>query len=122
MTKPAERCAGSAQIGGPGPFSQCRFKGTLEHEGKRYCRIHHPPTVKSKNDEKHRKWQAEWAAKDAARAKADDIRKAEQRVLAIADVLQGENKAGHDVLVSAGLDVLSSAVADLKELGWESKL
>lgn len=122
MKKPAERCVGFAQVGGPGPFSQCSFRGSVEHEGKWYCKTHHPPRVKEKADERYRQGQEESSRKYAARVKADAIRKAEQRVLAIADVLQGENKAGHDVLVSAGLDVLSSAVADLKEFGWESKL
>lgn len=79
-----------------------------EHKGKWYCKRHHPPTVRAKDDEKSRKWREEWDAQDAARAKADAIRKAEQRVLAIAwrcdESFWGE---------------LSDAVRDLKALGWE---
>ena len=73
-----------------------------EHEGKWYCKTHHPPNVKSKSDERRRKRRVEREAKDAARANADDIRKAEQRVLA-----------------AACDTTLNDAVNALVELGWE---
>ncbi|KKK52096.1 hypothetical protein LCGC14_3108370 [marine sediment metagenome] len=58
-----------------------------EHLGKWYCKIHHPPTVKAEDDERHRQWREEYKRKDAAKAAASAIRKAEQRVLKAASEL-----------------------------------
>ncbi len=55
----------------------------------------------------------------AALANTKAIRKAEQRVLAIADAMHSEQEGGSEVLVSHSLDVLFDAVTDLKSLGWE---
>ena len=90
-----------------------------EHQGRWYCKAHHPPTVKAKADERRSKWKAGLDAKDAARAEAAAIREAEQRVLAIAAAMQSENERGCDVLESLSLNVLYDAVRDLKALGWE---
>ena len=44
----------------------CGRTGAYEHEGKHYCKMHHPPTVKAKREAKHAKWIAEAQAKRAA--------------------------------------------------------
>ena len=48
----------------------CRSAGTLEHDGKWYCKKHHPPTVKEYERERNRRWEAKWADQDKVRAAA----------------------------------------------------
>ncbi len=56
----------------------CGKGAAYEHEGKWYCKTHHPPTAKAKNEARNAKWQAELdekrarekAAADAAAVKA----------------------------------------------------
>ena len=42
----------------------CGKNATLEHEGKWYCKTHHPPTVAAKDAARDAKWRAESAARD----------------------------------------------------------
>lgn len=100
-------------------FSYCGVHGVTakyEHLGKWYCKTHHPPTFKAKEAERDRQWKADWDREKAARANAAAIRKAEQRVLAIACGMQIENERG-----GYSLNVLFDAVTDLRVLGWELK-
>lgn len=55
----------------------CSKTGSLEHDGKFWCKTHHPPTVKEKRDAKHAKWKEGWDAEQAgmaAKAKEDAFR------------------------------------------------
>ena len=56
----------------------CGKGANYEHEGKHYCKTHHPPTVREKNEARQAKWRHEWDA-DQARQKAADAAKAEQK-------------------------------------------
>ena len=61
---------------------QCGKNASMEHEGKHYCKTHHPPTVRAKRDASQAKWEADWRARRsreeaAARAAAEQKRKAE---------------------------------------------
>jgi hypothetical protein len=48
----------------------CGKTASLEHEGKWYCKRHHPPTIKAKDAARSAKWDAEWKAAQAAVKKA----------------------------------------------------
>lgn len=48
----------------------CGKGAAYEHEGKWYCKTHHPPTVKAKDEARTAKWQAEWDALNQAKEKA----------------------------------------------------
>lgn len=37
---------------------QCRRKGILEHQGRLWCKQHHPPTYDAKRRAKQAKWEA----------------------------------------------------------------
>jgi hypothetical protein len=59
----------------------CSKNGKLEHEGRFYCGMHHPPTVLAKNQAKTAAWHKEWDEKraaevSAAAAKAEVARRA----------------------------------------------
>lgn len=52
-----------------GTRRQCRNTGVLEYAGMHYCRTHHPPTVETREEARHRKAQKahdDWLAKRAA--------------------------------------------------------
>ena len=68
-TQGKPQCCGSVRGDGWGRPHQCARSGTLEHEGKLYCKTHHPPTVKAKDEERSARWRAEWAAEKAASEK-----------------------------------------------------
>jgi hypothetical protein len=44
--------------------TRCNRKGTLTHEGKRYCKQHYPPNVEARDKKRNAKWDAEWKAKE----------------------------------------------------------
>lgn len=48
---------------------------SLEHNGRWYCKMHHPPTLKAKADAKYAAWQAKWDAARDTKKKADDIQR-----------------------------------------------
>ena len=50
--------------------TRCRCTGTLEHEGKWYCKKHHPPTVEAEKTAKQERWRAEWAEDERKRKAA----------------------------------------------------
>ena len=112
-TQGKPQCCGSVRGDGWGRPHQCARSGTLEHEGKLYCKTHHPPTVKAKDEERSARWRAEWAAEKAASekksAEAAEIKSkaAEYDAAAYSNAVQEYDaiKAERDALraVNAGL-------------------
>jgi hypothetical protein len=47
----------------------CSRKGTSKHEGRLYCKQHHPDAVKKRNDERDAKWEKGSAERNAKRKK-----------------------------------------------------
>jgi len=56
----------------------CGKKAKHEHEGKWYCKTHHPPTVEAKYKARENRFQQEWAAK-RERDALEAAQKAEQQ-------------------------------------------
>lgn len=56
----------------------CGKKAKYEHEGKWYCKTHHPPTVQAKNDARNERWRKEWA-EQRERSKQQEAQRAEQK-------------------------------------------
>jgi uncharacterized Zn finger protein (UPF0148 family) len=52
----------------------CGRTAKYEHNGTWYCKTHHPPTVKQKQDEKRAAFKREWAAQRAANERAEAAR------------------------------------------------
>lgn len=60
------RCGKQVQSDGMGfHYHQCQRKGVVEHEGKWYCKQHDPKEVARRREAQTKKWNAEWAAKQA---------------------------------------------------------
>ena len=57
--------------------SQCSRKGVLQHDGKAYCKQHHPPEVKKRLNAQNEKWEE----KSSARAKIHRLNRAAPELL-----------------------------------------
>jgi len=64
------KCCGKVSPAGSWRIYPCGKNASMEHEGKHYCKTHHPPTVKAKADARTAKWRAKWDALDEAKEKA----------------------------------------------------
>ncbi len=53
------RASGRRWIGGRKP---CSNSGTLEHEGRLWCKTHHPSTCEAKRKARDAKWERKWVA------------------------------------------------------------
>lgn len=45
-------------------FHRCYSTGTLEHDGKMWCKLHHPPTLEIKAKARHDRWADEYEARN----------------------------------------------------------
>jgi hypothetical protein len=62
---------------GAWPF-KCSKVGAYEHEGKHYCKVHHPLTIAEKDAARRERWSAECAARKKANAEqAEQMRRAD---------------------------------------------
>jgi hypothetical protein len=56
----------------------CGKNAKYEHEGKWFCKIHHPPTVAEKNKARNERWEKKWAAHcERVEQKAEQQRRAD---------------------------------------------
>ncbi len=56
------QCAGRVWRTGAWKSSECAHAGVIEHEGYWWCKRHHPPAVKEKEDARRAKQEARWDA------------------------------------------------------------
>lgn len=105
------KCVG--QVNGGGRFGYfhrhgCAKNGTLEHEGKWYCKLHHPPTVKAKSDARMEAYRdrvrAEVSAAREERAAAAEVQRKAIAYDRLVDRLVGKRE--YDTL----------CVADIREV------
>lgn len=85
------KCAGEVwQMQG---FFPCTKTGRHKHEGKWYCKLHHPPTVQAKRAASRDRWNAKWAAQAQARVEAELAQNEMKRKAAAYDGLVAERDA-----------------------------
>ena len=82
MSDVKHKCCGSVCPPGSYRSYACGKNASLEHDGKHYCKLHHPPTVWAKRDARNAKWDAEFEEKqkrtaEASAAAAEQKRRAE---------------------------------------------
>ena len=93
------KCCGKVSPAGAWRSYPCGKNASMEHEGKHYCKTHHPPTVQAKRDASHAKWKAQWdaqrvreqAARDAAaeqKRRADAYEQLVERVKELEEALR----------------------------------
>ena len=73
------KCCGKVSPAGSWGSYPCGKNASMEHEGKHYCKTHHPPTVKAKLDASRAKWRAEWDARRAREQAASDAAAEQKR-------------------------------------------
>ncbi len=60
-------------------LSHCPNRGRFAHKGKRYCKMHHPPTVDAKRKARHAEWDRRWEAAEKLREAAEQEQKRMER-------------------------------------------
>lgn len=80
----------------------CRAKyPKLEHDGKWWCRLHHPPTVKARNDERQRLWDQEsmerMKANLAAKDRQAELERRSRAYDAVMERYQGSSDVDKDI-------------------------
>lgn len=72
--------------------SQCHSRGHLEHDGKLYCGLHHPPKVIARNEEKSRRRVLYAEARGRVYQREEAKRKLQEAaVRALRDIAAGHN-------------------------------
>ena len=74
-------------------YCPCDKIGRQEHDGKWYCKRHHPPTVAAKEAARKEKWEADWAAQKRAMEEAQAAREEVQRRAGAYDGLVAQRDA-----------------------------
>lgn len=67
-----QKCAGRTYDVMHRGYYPCARSGSLEHDGKMWCKTHHPPTVEAKTKAQHVKWEEELKQRDEQR-RAENI-------------------------------------------------
>ena len=62
---------------------KCSRRGSYQHEGKLYCKIHHPPTAKAKRDARTKAWNAEYDADRMVRDANAELKTAREALFAL---------------------------------------
>ena len=58
---------------------KCGNNASMDHDGKHYCKLHHPPTVEARNKAKRTERQAKWEASREERRKKEQARAEQER-------------------------------------------
>ena len=89
------KCEG--KIWGHTKYLPCGKTARHEHEGRWYCKRHHPPTVQAKLDARNKKFEEDWESRLQAAKEANEARAEMQRKAAAYDGLIAQR----DVLLEA---------------------
>jgi hypothetical protein len=111
MSADKKHCEGriKSEFGWAG--TRCNKTASLEHEGKHYCKLHHPPTIAAKREAQNAKWRAQWEARDKAAERAHAAAKERDRRAALFPELLEALQAAEKVLYGDELKLVSAAIA-----------
>jgi hypothetical protein len=106
------RCAGN--IGYGWRSKQCKNAGSLEHESKMFCGLHHPPAEKARYEKREAAYQAEKAKRfaewSAARDRAEEDARRLAAFPALVDALED---------MFNGWRYIRETHGDLYGVGWD---
>ena len=97
-------------------YLHCGKTARYEHEGRWYCKRHHPPTVQAKLDARNKKFEEDWKSRLQAAKEANEARAEMQRKAAAYDGLIAQRDALLVALKEAD-DLLRIARGALWKLG-----
>lgn len=85
-------CAGRVWSPGAMISSACMNNGKHEHDGKWWCRMHHPPTVQARREESRRKWSEKFRVQQDGWVRSEALKKKQAAALsAIEQIAAGHN-------------------------------
>lgn len=84
-------------------YLPCDKTARYEHEGRWYCKRHHPPTVQAKLDARNKKWEEDSKSRLQAVKEANEARAEMQRRAAAYGGLIAQRDALLEALKSTGL-------------------
>ncbi len=97
------KCEG--KIWGHTKYLPCSKTARYEHEGRWYCKRHHPPTAQEKLDARDKKFEEDWKSRLQAAKEANEARAEMQRKAAAYDtLLEALNDIANTDPVDAALD------------------
>ena len=85
------KCEG--KVWGHTKYLPCGKTARYEHEGRWYCKRHHPPTVQAKLDARNKKWEEDSKSRLQAAKEANEARAEMQRRAAAYDGLIAQRDA-----------------------------
>ena len=85
------KCEG--KVWGYTKYLPCGKTARYEHEGRWYCKRHHPPTVEAKLDARNKKWEEDSRSRLQAAKEANEARAEMQRRAAAYDGLIAQRDA-----------------------------
>ena len=85
------KCEG--KVWGHTKYLPCGKTARYEHEGRWYCKRHHPPTVEAKLDARNKKWEEDSRSRLQAIKEANEARAEMQRRAAAYDGLIAQRDA-----------------------------
>jgi hypothetical protein len=91
------QCCGRVSYGDWGRSRQCTKTGAYEHEGKHYCKTHHPPSVKEREKKRSDELNARWEKECRINEQRNTAQKEQQRKASEYDAM----KAQRDELLAA---------------------
>lgn len=84
----------------------CSAGAKHEHDGRWYCKRHHPPAIKEKQDARTAKWEAKWRAEQEALAAEAEERAENARRAALypelLEALRGMLREHDAITIAAG--------------------
>ena len=115
---PKQICDGLVWSGFHNVF--CGRKAGYEHEGRHFCKTHHPPSMKERSDKSFQLYKEKWekiaAARTASETAADEMAQNAARYLWLRDRVPGSAYRAMGVIYSeafAGIDVaIDAAMSD----------
>ncbi len=93
----------------------CGRGARYEHEGRWYCKTHHPPTIEAKNKARLEKWKCKWAAKNKARERDKNINTRRDELEALAIEHKDEFWAPGEDPLRIKLSDIGRQLAELRE-------
>ena len=92
-------------------FRPCDRAGSYEHEGRWYCKPHHPPTEQAKRDARDKKFREDFESRQQASREAEKAHAEMQR-----------KAAAYDGLIAQRDALLESLKQSLEEAIYPSKM
>jgi hypothetical protein len=102
-------------------YHDCNKSASLEHEGKHFCKIHHPPSIMERRLAANVKFQAKMNAEREARREANDaLQERDRRAALFPELLETLNKINDWACFASEEDIAARLMA-LQQIGVHAR-